>query len=191
MSKWLKMGCGHLVALPFLFLASLITFNIGQDILAGDLGNIDAADMGLSLVQLGVAGSVGGGLLFYLWRHVWPWEKISPAWMQRYATQAAGGLEAGETHPFTGAPVVPDNLSSPDRLEEGERPWEARDEWAQGRVRSERGNVWEGKSWFEQNSLAMMALAGTIAVGIGLFMLIQGGKGILAGIWFVPGIAFF
>jgi hypothetical protein len=67
--KWLKMGCGHLVALPL-----LLTSFMGGLFFLSYFGE-SSLSLGKSMVAGGVAAVTGGlgfGLMHYLWTSVWP-----------------------------------------------------------------------------------------------------------------------
>lgn len=66
MNQWVKLGCGHLVVLSLFLFAGICSILL----IRGD--NVTVTTVGvLGSIMLGAAG-LGGGLLFYLWRTVWP-----------------------------------------------------------------------------------------------------------------------
>ncbi len=76
-AKWLKMGAGHLVALPLLVVGSyagVFSVTIFLDVLVRTAG-MQQEGLFIGTVILGMAAAglgLGGGLLYYLWTTVWP-----------------------------------------------------------------------------------------------------------------------
>lgn len=217
MPRWMKMGCGHLVALPLLAIGTAFTASIGRDLYSGDTPTVIAF-----LITAGFLG-VGGGLMLYLWARVWTqgkeresqskerepksgeagfiqrWRTHLYTYLREYPDRAAGeaemtaSLRAGVTIPNEDVPEL-SRWGEKGRVEE-KRPWEAREEWAKGRIRAERGTVWEGKRWYERNSLPMSTFGGTLLVGVGSYVLIASNAGpwkiALAGGFILPGLLIF
>jgi len=76
MLKWLKMGVGHLVALPILVVggyAGVFSITILLDVFVWTAGQqTEGLFIGTVILLTAAAGlGVGGGLLYYLWTTVW------------------------------------------------------------------------------------------------------------------------
>lgn len=91
--KWLKMGCGHLVALPLLFIALIA--GIGYTSHFGE----SSLSVGKVMVAVGVVvvtGGLGSGILYHLWTNVWP---ASESGGERRAKEGRTGVAAPSDAP--------------------------------------------------------------------------------------------
>lgn len=99
--KWLKMGCGHLMALPLLFVSLIgglfFLSYFGQSSLS--LGRSMMAS-----VVAAVTGGLGFGILYHLWTNVWP------------ASESGGKRRAKTDRPGGAAPsdAPTDSISAQD-----------------------------------------------------------------------------
>ena len=160
MLKWLKMGCGHLVALPLL-LVGLLTAALFSGTLSGS-GLQHQTDLlvtgGVTLLTWGLAIS----LLAYLWLRVWP---APPAESSRTEPASGGGssdpespngplpsdessADPGSFYAFAQSALEQLATSTHDAqtdvtesgyLPEDERPWETRPEWTTPQITTDRG----------------------------------------------------
>jgi hypothetical protein len=161
--KWLKMGCGHLVAVPLLLVCTGATWFFSSGLVKGLFlgGELSMGGVIGTFAAAVVTGGIGGGLLYYLWGTVWPAEHEA---YTADASEARPGTAPGAAEePANGArsqvrPWEQMSVPQPD-LSQYERPWTVRDAWSDGRVSSSQGSL--GNS-------------GTTLVGFGVGVLLVG-----------------
>ena len=171
MMHWIKLGCGHLVALPLLLAAGFCALLLTQ---GSSISPEEFVFLGAVIL---VAGGTGGGLLVYLWRGVWhrageqteatPSSAASAPSFERddaTGTRPPEELEAlqgdGHSDPAESPADAPDTTP---RLGPDERPWNVRDAWRDGHVSTERGRFGEGG-----HGLLLFGGAVFFCVGVGI-----------------------
>jgi hypothetical protein len=142
MLTWIKMGCGHLIAAPLLLVALFAGLAM-----TGTSGSSVHHILVLLAVMV-IAGGVGGGILVYVWRdYLRALDEgrlyaASPA-----VPTASGSPDASTADPeqdlrsreaATAGEKRPASPPPPPRLPDDARPWEERDEWADGRIATSR-----------------------------------------------------
>ena len=107
MPRWMKMGCGHLVALPLLAIGTAFTASIGRDLYSGDTPTVIAF-----LITAGFLG-VGGGLMLYLWARVWTQgkERESQSKDREPKSGEAGFIQRWRKHLYTYLREYPDRAA--------------------------------------------------------------------------------
>ncbi|PEN11438.1 hypothetical protein CRI94_15495 [Longibacter salinarum] len=195
MNQWVKLGCGHLVALPLLLFSGLCAVIL----IYGD--HVTAKNVAVwGSIALATAG-LGVGLLFYLWRDVWrragkqeaetsdpakpdastPENSTSVPATDREAGERESVVTHGEDAPEmsdTDASVGVHDGDSPDsidgdndepeptpRLGPDERPWERRAEWRDETITSHQGSIEDKNNWVIFGGGLLFIVIG-VAVGI-------------------------
>lgn len=141
MHIWIKMGCGHLVGVPLVLVALLALL-----LMTGASGVALEEIIVLSIVVL-AAGGIGGGVLVYVWREYLQalddgtlYDTTSdPADASSNDAAAPSAASGSSTQPPDAQTPDPQTPDRPERLPEHERPWEDREEWADGRITTHRG----------------------------------------------------
>ena len=178
MMQWLKLGCGHFVALPLLGVAGLCALLLTQ----GRSVSMEEFVL-LGAVTLG-AGGIGGGLLVYLWRDAWhragqqtvdssPSDGSTdapPASASAFEPDAATDGPPVEGVPHENGQPTPKDADDEEpkptpRLGPDERPWEVRDEWRDGLISTGQGSFNEGGHGFLLFGGAVFFCVG---VGVGI-----------------------
>lgn len=186
MPKWLKMGCGHLLALPLLLIGSITglffflflfednSSGVGELVFTG----------GVTAVTFGLAGA----LLFYLWTRVWPdsgdnmdptstsasVQSILEGLLPRNAAEsltkastearAPSSRDGGAPSPASSEATETDPPPEPSYLSPDQHPWTARDEWADPVIQTQKGTL-------EGGGTVWTLILGAIFFGTGGFIL--------------------